>query len=97
MGSGAFFSALHPCGDDRQRPVVRGCGCVQGGWPWQHPHRLEPPAIGTNVRPALGTAQNLPKGKEGIEISLSILADQVGASAVALQPIHDLTLTEHRR
>jgi len=28
--------------------------------------------------------------KEGVEISLSTLADQVGACAVALQPIHDL-------
>lgn len=31
--------------------------------------------------------------KEGIEISLSTLADQVGACAVALQPIHDLIRT----
>jgi transposase len=28
--------------------------------------------------------------KEGVEISLSTLADQVGACAVALQPVHDL-------
>ena len=28
--------------------------------------------------------------KEGAEISLSTLADQVGACTVALQPIHDL-------
>ena len=28
--------------------------------------------------------------KEGVEISLSTLADQIGACAVALQPIHDL-------
>ena len=31
--------------------------------------------------------------KEGIEISLSTLADQVGACAIALQPIHDLIRT----
>lgn len=31
--------------------------------------------------------------KEGVEISLSTLADQVGACAVALQPIHDLIRT----
>jgi transposase len=31
--------------------------------------------------------------KEGVEISLSTLADQVGACAVALQPIHDLIST----
>ena len=28
--------------------------------------------------------------KEGVDISLSTLADQVGACAMALQPIHDL-------
>ncbi|WP_283178871.1 IS66 family transposase [Gemmobacter sp. 24YEA27] len=31
--------------------------------------------------------------KEGVEISLSTLADQVGACSVALQPIHDLIRT----
>ena len=31
--------------------------------------------------------------KEGVEISLSTLADQVGACAVALQPLHDLIRT----
>ena len=55
--------------------------------PWER-HWSERPWRGGQHQPLNRQAERY--AKEGVEISLSTLADQVGACAVALQPIHEM-------